>query len=351
MPVVPSSKDTLHGPDPHTLELESWRAWLRTLAGEDTAESPLTSVYTAWRSQIDDATRSGRAVPSRFRAVEAATEFMMLGEQLLHTLSSDRQAAGKPGPTIDPLREAIEQAGIGVGGRRSEHDLWGEMLSAIPEELRAALHRMASVMQRQSISGMPAAAGTLLAGELLKALGNGTDLGTDSWNSDAGQLLDRWAAFQSTQARYLTLLERSAGRALSRLSERIIERGAVGQPVETVRAAYDLWIECSEESYAELLASDEFANAHAAAINALVALKGGCSRLSNHIVTLLDAPSRSDHTTLERRLHEARRRQRHDREQLNELLGLYHAVDKRLRQLEAHDAESGAPAADESKRR
>lgn len=342
------SEDASHADEAIVLQLESWRTWLRALEQDHATASPLESVYKRWRAQIAPTRRSGVS-PSYSRAVEAAVEFMMLGEQLLRAISRVPSGVSVTIPASGPQRTAFTSAG---GSERSaEQDLWANTLTAIPEELRIALGHVTDTLAQQSINGMPTAAGALLAQELLQVLGNGSRPGAESWDFDVRQLLHHWSKFQSAQARYETLLVGSSERALSRLSERIVELDTGDKPLDTVRAAYDLWIECSEESYAALLASDDFADAHASAINALVSLKATCSRLGDRIGGWLNAPSRRDHTELETRLHEARREQRFQRRELEELRHLYDALSSQLREREVlRDDSSALPTNTQRKR-
>ncbi len=339
-PLVSRSEDAQQADDALFVQLESWRTWLRALEQDRAADSPLESVYKSWRAQIEPAHRLSVS-PSYSRAVAAGVEFMMLGEQLLRAISSLPSGAAVAMPAADPLRTAFAGAG---NGRSAEQDLWADMLAAIPEELRIALDHMSATLGQQSINGMPMAAGALLAKELLQVLGNDSGPGARSWDFDVRQLLRGWSNFQSAKARYETLLVGSADRALSRLSERIAGLGTDGRPLDSVRAAYDLWVDCSEESYAALLASDDFADAHASAINALVSLKATCSSLGDRFGVWLNAPSRRDQAALEKRLHEVRREHRYQRRQLDEVRHLWDALDRRLRELEGPSDDSSALA-------
>jgi hypothetical protein len=243
-------------------------------------------------------------------------------------------------PAANPLGRAFTEAHAGGDGRGAEQDLWSSMLSAIPAEIRVALNRLNADYRKRSIRGLPTTAGTVLARELLHVLGTGSGPDAESWDADVRRLLREWSMFQSAQARYEALLVDAAESALARMSERIAERAAGGRPLNTVRAAYDLWIECSETSYAALLASDDFADAHASAINALVVVKAGCSRLGDRVGELLNAPSRQAYSSLEQRLHAARREQRRQRERLDQLERHCEGLDDRLRVLEGPPADS-----------
>jgi len=272
----------------------------------------------------------------------------MLGEQLLRALHGVPPATGDSVPGVNPLRQAIEQAEIVTSGRGTENDVWTEMLSALPGELLAALERMAPMIPRQTMAGMPAAAGTLLAGEIFKALGADSSLGGDSLDSEVRRLVSHWTAFQSAQAQCGILLGQSAERALVQLSKRMGDPASDAYPVETVRAAYDLWIECSEDSYAELLVSEDFPNAHAAAINALVDLKSACSRLGSQVSAWLGAPSRAEHAALERRLHENRHQQRRHQQRLDEVLRRCASLEQRIQALEGASIDSTPQTGGES---
>jgi poly[(R)-3-hydroxyalkanoate] polymerase subunit PhaE len=92
--------------------------------------------------------------------------------------------------------------------------------------------------------------------------------------------------------------------ALNRLQRRLAERR---EPITTLRGLYDLWVDCSEEAYLELVSTDSYAEVYGRMVNALMALKHHGRNMVDEVVGAMGMPTRHGLNTLQQRQQELRR--------------------------------------------
>ena len=79
-----------------------------------------------------------------------------------------------------------------------------------------------------------------------------------------------WRTYQQTQNHYLDLLQQTAGQALDLMEQRLQDRAAAGQTINSLRELYNLWVECNEETYGRMLRSAEYSELSGRLLNALL---------------------------------------------------------------------------------
>lgn len=84
-----------------------------------------------------------------------------------------------------------------------------------------------------------------------------------------------WQAYQRTQIEYIGLLQQAAKQALDLMEQRLGERAAAGETVGSLRELYNLWVDCNEETYGQMLRGPEYSQLSGRLLNALFAC---CSR-------------------------------------------------------------------------
>jgi class III poly(R)-hydroxyalkanoic acid synthase PhaE subunit len=94
---------------------------------------------------------------------------------------------------------------------------------------------------------------------------------------------------------------------LSRLQKRLAESAERQEPVTSLRALYDVWVDCSEEAYLELVSTDSYAEVYGRMVNALMALKHHGRNLVDEAVGAMGLPTRHGLSTLQQRQQELRR--------------------------------------------
>ena len=79
-----------------------------------------------------------------------------------------------------------------------------------------------------------------------------------------------WHDFQRTQTDYFNQLRRTATAALDRMEQRLDGLAATGNTVGSLRELYNLWVDCNEESYGQLLRSSAYGQLSGHLLNSLL---------------------------------------------------------------------------------
>lgn len=81
---------------------------------------------------------------------------------------------------------------------------------------------------------------------------------------------EAWRSYQSTQSEYLDLLEGAAREALDRMEQRLNEFADTGKTIASLRELYNLWVDCNEETYGQMLRGPAYAALSGRLINSLL---------------------------------------------------------------------------------
>ena len=81
---------------------------------------------------------------------------------------------------------------------------------------------------------------------------------------------DAWQAHQRAQTQYLGLLRQAAKDALDLMEQRLTTQAAAGLTVDSLRDLYNLWVECNEETYGQMLRSAEYGEFSGRLLNTLL---------------------------------------------------------------------------------
>ena len=129
-----------------------------------------------------------------------------------------------------------------------------------------------------------------------------------SWRQQA----QRWSMLAADCAKAhraaLAMLDKINSDTLDLLGERLMAAGAAGAP-RSLRAFYDLWVDCGETVYARAVQSEAFVTLNAEIINALLRLKRHEDRMREALLESrpVPMPGRRAWDTVLKRLHAARR--------------------------------------------
>lgn len=130
----------------------------------------------------------------------------------------------------------------------------------------------ADYWRRAGTVGEPAAldaAGAALAGRYLQLFMAGitSSLGR---HASQGAVSGRWERATARLMRHAEAIAIDAGR---RLSDALAENGPEATPVTTLRGLFELWVACGEAAWAAAVHHDDFAEALAECLEALVELR------------------------------------------------------------------------------
>jgi polyhydroxyalkanoate synthase subunit PhaE len=130
---------------------------------------------------------------------------------------------------------------------------------------------------------------------------------TREWQEQAQRgarlLLDYERALQE----YTQLHSKAGIDTLERLSKKVIGRAEKGGEIKSLREIYDLWVDCCEEAYNDIVFTKEYQDAYGHLINALMALKHHGQSMIDELMGALNMPTHKGVTTLQCRQQKLRR--------------------------------------------
>jgi class III poly(R)-hydroxyalkanoic acid synthase PhaE subunit len=106
---------------------------------------------------------------------------------------------------------------------------------------------------------------------------------------------------------FAMLLGQVVQRALQMFGDRIKQKITDGETLESLRAIYDLWIDCGEDAYAEQVATAEFPHLQAEMVNALMRMKRQEQIMVEEVMTALNVPTRREIDTTHQRVYQLQR--------------------------------------------
>jgi class III poly(R)-hydroxyalkanoic acid synthase PhaE subunit len=130
---------------------------------------------------------------------------------------------------------------------------------------------------------------------------------TREWQEQAQHMGRMVLDYDKAMQEYLRIHGKLGTDTLERLSRKIMELAEKGEEIKSLRQIYDLWVDCGEEAYNELVFTDEYSEVYGHLVNSLMALKHHSQGVMDEAAGALNLPTRKGMTTLLRRQQELRR--------------------------------------------
>jgi class III poly(R)-hydroxyalkanoic acid synthase PhaE subunit len=150
---------------------------------------------------------------------------------------------------------------------------------------------------------------------------------TREWQEQGQEAMAAWLQYEQAMNRYVGVMSKMVWRALDLLQHKVLEMTSAGTPVENLRQIYDLWVDCSEEAYAEVAGAAEYGEVSAELINASMQLKRHGQLLTEEVMGALNMPTRQELDTAHLRTHQ--------------LKGEVKALEQRLKEVLAQEPAGG----------
>lgn len=269
-------------------------------------------------------------------SAEWMDQWLAAQRQLWDSMLAGRPAAAPPPPSspfLQAFGSALPESSRDVAARMLE---FGESYFGVTRQAwkaleaaqgasaaQADLARQLDSLKTQFIQGFAqvfpgmSSAGAPAPGS---APGSMPALGPARERQQAAERLARAAArYQQAFAAFTALLARVSSGAVERLAQRLSEGAGTGQAPGSLRAVYDLWVECGEQAYAAAAHTPEFSKAQAELNEALLDLRREQQRQVEDWARALDLPTRAEVNTLIKRVNTLRRRMRELEEELEQL--------------------------------
>lgn len=254
----------------------------------------------------------GEAREGADRLFDLSRGYWQMGESFRRLVESTQTVMGGGGDWPKAIQEGIKQFGESLCGPGSQENPWAGLatfcgmpldnwrrvvssLSVLPGDLEKAF--------RQEGPPGPDTLRRVVA-RLLAAPPLGY---TREWQEQLQEWADLWLEHGQAMQEYQAELGKVTTGALDRLGARLLARAREGKPLESLREAYDLWVDCGEEAYAEVASGPAFISAQARLTNTLMAVKRHEQQLMAEVQSGLNMPTRRELDTSHKRVHELRR--------------------------------------------
>ena len=142
--------------------------------------------------------------------------------------------------------------------------------------------------------------------KLLSVPGLGPDREAQAQMQKGVKLLSE---YQQVSGEFQEQLSKVGVEALEAMRLRILEMGKQGKEIKSLREIYDLWVDCNEKAYAELVYTDEYSELHGRLTNALLAVKQHQGKVMDKLLAKLNIPTRQGMNTVLKRVQEMKRGQ------------------------------------------
>jgi hypothetical protein len=117
------------------------------------------------------------------------------------------------------------------------------------------------------------------------------------------------AVMESMQAaaRYQGLIQKASAQGMQRLQEKLTQHAEPGRQIDSMKGLYDLWVDASEEGYAEIALSDEFRDVYGDMVNTQMRVRQMQQQQTEQLCQQMGMPTRSEVSSLGERLQALRR--------------------------------------------
>ncbi|MBK9951122.1 MAG: hypothetical protein IPP10_06245 [Candidatus Competibacteraceae bacterium] len=81
---------------------------------------------------------------------------------------------------------------------------------------------------------------------------------------------EAWQNYQQVQNHYLDFLRQSAKAALDLMEQQLHERANAGKHIDSLRELYNLWVDCNEKTYGQMLRGIDYSELNGRLFNSLL---------------------------------------------------------------------------------
>ena len=271
--------------------MDGWSSFRQFMPDSSSGINPMYEVMNSWWNDASSS-MSGQNQDFYSKMMEQGKSFYFMGEQ------------------FNKLLEGLKDL-------NSESDDWQEILNDSFESMKSALEGANASMQG-SFTASPFMKGSFdndhlkIAGmtsfieKLLSVPGFGPDRETQAQMQDGIKLLNE---YQQVSNEYNVQMSKVGIEALEAMRLRILKMAEQGKEINSLREIYDLWIDCNEEAYAELVYTDEYSELYGRLTNALLAVKQHNGKVMDKVLAKLNMPTRQGMNTVLKRVQEMKRDQ------------------------------------------
>ena len=309
-----------------------WNAWMdmtRQVGGAAAAkqvpDNPWAAALDQWWKAVSPMTSGSAPMLQDFfdKLIAMGRSYFSMAEQLAVMPGEGKKTGDAVSDWLDQMRKACDVWGASLGTQQDPHmrdfmsfwdmplDTWqrtASSFSPFPGDFLKAVHA----------EGADALAGDMR--EHLDRFLSMPGVGYSRESQEQYQQLARLVLdYQKAMQDYAIALSKVGVKSMDRFQEKLNETTASGEPVTSLRAFYDLWVDACEEVYGDYAMSGEYSEMYGEMVNALMAVKHHGSLLVDEMLESMNMPTHREINTLHHRLHEMRRDYRVLRNEVEQL--------------------------------
>ncbi len=130
---------------------------------------------------------------------------------------------------------------------------------------------------------------------------------TQKWQCHLQERTRLWMNYQKALDEYVSVFRKIGMRTIDLFQNKILALSIQGRTLDSLRAVYDLWVDCGEEAYANVVSRQDFGEVNAQLINAFMTWKQHESTLLDELLNFLNIPTRPEFDTITLRMQQMRR--------------------------------------------
>ena len=264
-----------------------------------------------------------------------------IAEQVMGFWSS--MARPQPAPPPSPFAafqqmfRAQQQPMPGADLFGQAQQMYGQLQQALLPALEAPSFDVDSLMQlwRKTFGDAPAIPPALMVPSFLAPMAGGGSPGFAAEMRGAlgsaplglmREHQERWQAFakaqidlQAVMERYNTLMQKVQREGMARFEAKLRAHSEPGKQLASARALFDLWIDASEEAFAQIALGPEYRHVYGELVNAQMRLRQCGMAIVEEQLKALGLPSRTELDSNHKRTHELSREVRALKQRIAEL--------------------------------
>lgn len=112
---------------------------------------------------------------------------------------------------------------------------------------------------------------------------------------------------QQSAQKFGMAISRVTAESMDLMLQRLIEKGQKGETITSLRALYDLWVDCSEDVFGRFAMTEEFSLLYGEFVNSMMSLRRHVQQMADDALGQMNLPTRRELTTQSERMHQLRR--------------------------------------------
>jgi class III poly(R)-hydroxyalkanoic acid synthase PhaE subunit len=289
-----------------------WDQWLRSwqaLAAPQRPTNPWAAALDEWASVFSPPSPTYADVLARMMA--QGKSFFAFGDALGQSFEPQNKGLDVQAlflRSLENLKQGLEAQPWSAAAAPMASGLW-----QLPLESWQQTASILTGMPMDALHGAGGSASTLpWMQQQLEKIFTTPGLGYTREHQEQLQKLGGLViAYQKAFNEYAVAYAEVGKRSIERVEARLKEREAAGEaPIDSTKELFDVWVDCSEEVYAEFVMSDDYVRLHGQMTNALMALKKQQRTILDDGFDAMNLPTRREMDTLLQRFQQMRRNEK-----------------------------------------